>query len=199
MLMRLAIALLTAVIVSGCTTPVEGPVVNGYLCCSLRTDGASMSDYNDDSRGTRLLQPGTPARITAYTNRSFTVDVDGTPQKFRNDYSRDIRPLPFAHRYVVTQDPKPRIAAFPPAYRNAIAAGKVALGMTREQVLMALAYPITSDTAALDATTWHYWRNANSAYQVNFDAQGRVESVSGHPIAVSRALSAATAEASATP
>ncbi|MDQ0085669.1 Beta-barrel assembly machine subunit BamE [Variovorax sp. YR752] len=201
MLKRLAAAALLAATVVPVSvvhaqrpSPPPGPLVSGFLCCNMRTYGDSISDINYDEQGTRIVAVGTPARITAYDFRWFSLDLAGKPQRIKNDYSRNI-PLPaFAQRYVVTEDPKQKMAAFPPAVRDAILAGKVMPGMTREQVLMAIAYPVASENPSLDAPVWRYWRDSWSEFQVQFDEKGLVKAVVGDPVALSRVLAAAPAQ-----
>ena len=197
-----AAALLAAIVVPATVTvahaqrpsPPPGPMINGYLCCNMRTYGDSISDINYDEQGTSIVAVGTPARITAYDFRWFNLDLAGKPQRIKNDYSRNI-PLPaFAQRYVVTEDPKQKMAAFAPAVRDAILAVKVMPGMTREQVLMAIGYPVASENPSLDAPVWRYWRDSWSEFQVQFDERGLVKTVVGDPVALSRVLAAAPAQ-----
>jgi hypothetical protein len=49
--------------------------------------------------------------------------------------------------------------------------------MTREQVLLAIAYPIADETPDLKSAVWKYWRNSSYEYDVKFDEQGRVKDV----------------------
>lgn len=198
MLKRLAAAaLLAATAVSAPVvhaqrpTPPAGPMVDGYLCCNMRSYGSVISDINYDEQGTRIVPVGTPARITAYDFRFFKLELGGKPQRINNDYSRNITLVEFAQRYVVAEDPKQKMAAFAAPVREAIAAGKLMPGMTREQVLMAIGYPIASENPALDAPTWRYWRDSWSEYQVNFDDKGLVKSVIGDPVSLARVLAAA--------
>ena len=195
MFKRLAAAALLAATVLPATvvhaqrpSPPQGPMLSGYLCCNMRTYGNSISDINYDEQGTSIVAVGTPARITAYDFRWFEADLAGKPQRIKNDYSRNITLADFAKRYVVTEDPKQKMAAFPPAVRDAIVAGKVAPGMTREQVLMAIGYPVAGENPSLDALTWRYWRDSWSEYQVTFDDKGLVKTVAGNPVALSRVL-----------
>jgi hypothetical protein len=195
MLKRLAAAALLAATVLPATVvhaqrPAvpQGPMTNGYLCCNMRTYGSSISDINYDEQGTSIVAVGTPTRITDYNMRWFEASIAGKPQKIKNDYSRSI-PMPaFAQRYVVTEDPKQKMAAFAPAIRDAILAAKVMPGMTREQVLMAIGYPVAGENPSLDAPMWRYWRDSWSEYQVTFDEKGLVKSVIGDPVALSRVL-----------
>lgn len=168
--------------------PPAGPLIGGYLCCNMRSYGDSISDINYDEQGTRIVAVGTPARITAYDFRWFNLELGGKPQRIKNDYSRDIAMPAFAQRYVVTEDPRLKMASFPPAVRDAILAVKVAPGMTREQVLMAIGYPVASENPSLDAPVWRYWRDSWSEFQVSFDAQGLVKTVVGDPVTLSRML-----------
>lgn len=176
-------------------SPPPGPMINGYLCCNMRTYGDSISDINYDEQGTRIVAVGTPARITGYDFRFFNLYLGGKPQRIKNDYSRTLTLPEFAHRYVVTTDPKQKMATFAPAIRDAILAVKVMPGMTREQVLMAIGYPVTSENPSLDAPTWRYWRDSWSEFQVQFDAQGLVKTVVGDPVALSRMLASPAAAA----
>lgn len=178
-------------------SPPPGPLINGFLCCNMRTYGDSISDINYDEQGTQIVAVGTPARITGYDFRYFSLQLGGKPQRIKNDYSRNITLHQFAQRYVVTTDPIQKMAAFAPAVRDAIMAGKVMPGMTREQVLMAIAYPVGSENPSLDAPTWRYWRDSWSEFQVQFDDKGLVKTVVGDPVALSRVLAtpvAATAQ-----
>jgi hypothetical protein len=193
MLKRLAAAaLLAATAVSAPVahaqrpSPPQGPMTDGYLCCNMRSYGSAISDINYDEQGTHVVAVGTPARITAYDFRFFKLDLAGKPQRINNDYSRNITLIDFAKRYVVAEDPKQKIAAFPGPVRDAILAGKVMPGMTREQVLMAIGYPIASETPNLEAPTWRYWRDSWSEYQVSFDDQGLVKAVVGDPVSLAR-------------
>ncbi|SCX61290.1 outer membrane protein assembly factor BamE [Variovorax sp. EL159] len=202
MLKRLAAAALLAATALPATivhaqrpSPPPGPMLDGFLCCNMRTYGESISDINYDEQGTRIVAVGTTARITGYDFRWFSLDLGGKPQRIKNDYSRNITLPEFAQRYVVTTDPKQKMAAFAPAVRDAILAAKVMPGMTREQVLMAIGYPVASENPSLDAPTWRYWRDSWSEFQVNFDDKGLVKTVVGDAVALSRVLAASAAPA----
>lgn len=75
---------------------------------------------------------------------------DGGKQAIGNDYSHDIPIAAFMERYVLEQDPKAKTAAFPPKIRQAIESARVMPGMTREQVFMAVGYPVSSENPTLD-------------------------------------------------
>ena len=162
-----------------------GPMTSGYLCCNLRSYGNTVSDVNYDE-ATLPLAVGTPAQITGYDYRWFEANVGGRPQRFKNDYSRDL-PIPaFAQRYIVTEDPRLKLAGFEPKLRDAILAGRLLPGMTRDQVVMTLGWPISSENPRFEATTWRYWLSAFGEYQVAFDAEGKLRNVTGDASALDR-------------
>ncbi|WP_213959697.1 cell envelope protein SmpA [Variovorax sp. dw_954] len=185
MLQRLALAAAFAIAVPFSAAHAQrpasppGPLVAGYLCCNMYTYGRQMGDANYRETGTSLVPVGTPAQVTSYDFRFVDTMVGGKPQRLKNDYSRDIRMPEFAGRYIVQEDPKLRIAGFEPQVREAIQAAKVTEGMTREQVIMAVSWPITSENPRLEADVWRYWIDSWSEYQVSFDKAGKVKSVTG--------------------
>jgi hypothetical protein len=161
-------------------TATPAPLFEGYLCCNLRSDGRWISDSNYAESGKFVIPAGTPVAVLAYGR--YRVDVDFGPataqkQALGNDYSRDLAMPTFARRYVVAQNPADKLASYPPRVQSAITSARVARGMTREQVLMALGYPITSETPHLDANMWRYWLWSFSEFKVFFNQQGEVSGV----------------------
>ena len=141
----------------------------GFLCCNMRSDGSWISDANYAENGKRIVPLGTPMTVTGYGRYRVYVDLGGKKQSIGNDYSRDLDLLTFAKRYLVTEDPKAKLATFPPKVRQAIENAQVMKGMTREQVFMAVGYPISSENPRLDARVLRYWLSSFSEFQVIFD------------------------------
>lgn len=154
---------------------------DGYLCCNMRTDGSWISDANYAESGKRLVPVGTPARVTGHGRYRVNVLIDDKRQSIGNDYSRDLDLDTFARRYVVKEDPTPKIAGYPAKVREAIKQAKVSPGMTREQVLMALGYPMSSENPDLNANLWRFWLSSFAEFQVQFDATGRVAEITTDP------------------
>ncbi|MDM0038283.1 hypothetical protein QTH89_17775 [Variovorax sp. J22G21] len=157
------------------------PTYDGYLCCNVRSDGSWISDSNYAESGKRVIPVGTPTRVTGYGRSRVQVEINGAKQAIGNDYSRDLDLGTFAKRWVVTEDPSAKIAKFPPKIRDAIKSARIAKGMTREQVAMAVGYPISSENPNLDAPTWRMWLGSFSEFQVQFDRSGRVSEVTTDP------------------
>lgn len=154
---------------------------DGYLCCNMRTDGSWISDGNYADSGTRVMPAGTPVKITGYGRYRVRVQIGSSQQTIGNDYSRDLDLDTFARRYVVADDPAPRIATWPDKVQAAVKQSLVTPGMTREQVIVSLGYPMSSENPDLDAPLWRYWLDSFTEFQVEFDAQGRVTGVVADP------------------
>ena len=166
--------------VLACTAHAQAPY-DGYLCCNLRSDGSWMSDSNYAENGKRVVPVGTPVKVMGYGRSRVNVLINGAKQDIGNDYSRDLDLGAFARRWVVTEDPTAKIAKYPPKVREAIKTARITKGMTREQVAMAVGYPISSENPTLDAPVWRMWLGSFSEFQVLFDGAGRVRDVTTDP------------------
>lgn len=60
-----------------------------------------------------------------------------------------------------------------------IRVGRLAVGMSRDAVIMAYGYPPTHRTATLEAATWTYWKSRFANFQIQFDDKGRVAFIEG--------------------
>jgi hypothetical protein len=160
----LVTALLT---VSAAICAEEKPV--GFLCCNMRTDGSWISDINYDENGKHLIAVGTPVKVTGYGRYRVKIEIDGKKQEIGNDYSRDLSLDEFAKRYVVAENPAGKISTFPKKVQDAIASARLTKGMTREQVLMSVGYPISSENHSLDAKVWHFWLSSFQEFRAKFD------------------------------
>jgi len=149
----------------------------GFLCCNMRSDGSWISDINYDENGKQVIAVGTPVKVTGYGRNRVKIEVNGKSQAIGNDYSRDLSLEVFAKRYVVADDPKAKIAGYPKKIQDAIASARIVIGMTREQVLMSVGYPVSSENHNLDEKTWRFWLSSFAEFHVNFDDGGKVSGV----------------------
>lgn len=175
MKLRLALAgLLAAAPLAALAQPLPAP---GYLCCNLRTDGSWISDINYAENGKRVIPLGTPVKATGYGRYRVYVELPDGKQAIGNDYSRDLALPEFAQRYIVATDPRQKLAGLSPKMRKAIETGRVMPGMTREHVLMAVGYPVSSENPHLDAKVWRFWLSSFAEFQVVFGADDRVREI----------------------
>ena len=60
--------------------------------------------------------------------------------------------------------------------------------MTREQVMMSVGYPVSSENHNLEDKTWRFWLSSFQEFRVRFDDGGRVVAVEGDGDAKSKVL-----------
>ena len=150
----------------------------GFVCCNLHYDGDWISDNNYAELP--ILAAGTPVTVMGYGKNRANIDVDGKPMRLGHDEGRAQETLDdWVNKLVTNEDPRPRIASYPASVQAAIRAGKVMLGMTREQALVAVGYPLPTVNQSLDTPVWRLWNSRRGEYQLNFGADGRVTSITG--------------------
>ena len=154
---------------------------DGFLCCNMRTDGKWISDINYAESGKRVVPAGTPIKALEYGRYRVYVNLPGGKQAIGNDYSRELDMTTFAKRYIVAEDPGKKIASYPATVRRAIEAAQVQPGMTREQVLMSVGYPVSSENPNLSAKTWRFWLSSFAEFQVGFGADDKVKEIVTDP------------------
>ena len=160
---------------------------DGFLCCNYRHDPDWMSDSN--YAGRPVMAVGTPVRIVDYGRNRVITEMNGKKIGIGNEYSRSLSNLEFARRMVVREDPKLKIASYPARIQQAIGAQRLVPGMTKEQVLMSIGYPITSENPTLDAPVWRYWLSSFEEFQVIWD-KDVVSRVTGPSGTVARVFTA---------
>ncbi len=146
-------------------------LVSGFLCCNVRTDGSWVSDSNYRENAKKVIPVGTPVKITSFGRYRFGMDVEGyeKTQYLGNDYSRSIGDKALAKRYVVQEDPRTKLSGYPANIQAAINASQLLVGMSQEQVVMAIGWPIADENTNLDARIWRYWLTSFEEYQIEFD------------------------------
>jgi len=178
----LGILVATAVIlVTGCEavpgrqSDAAQPLFSGYTCCNLHYDGDWISDANWSSLP--MIPAGANIRVLGYGRYRVKADIDGHGVELGLDYGRQQSLEAWARKLVVEEDPRPKIARMPTPIRDAIRAGKVAIGMTKAEVIMSLGYPPAHQTPNLDWPQWKYWHTSFGSYLVVWDDAGRVKDV----------------------
>jgi hypothetical protein len=145
---------------------------NGFLCCNMRTDGSWISDINYLDEGKTMIPAGTPVTQTGYGKNRVHVTINGRRQEIGNDYSRSLSLEAFAKRYIVDQDPLARLKTYPAKIQEAIGTARLTGGMNREQVIMAVGYPVSDENPTLESKTWRYWLNSFAEFDAIFDDNG---------------------------
>jgi hypothetical protein len=152
-------------------------LISGFLCCNMHSDGQEISDISIGGPEQHVVPIGSPIRATSYSKHRVKVVVENKNQTLLNDYSRDLPIEQFTRRYIVPDDPAVKIKSFPQNIQYAIAAGHLVKGMTREQVLMSVGYPASSEVPNLTSNEWLFWVTDKVQYRVKFDGQERLADV----------------------
>jgi hypothetical protein len=150
----------------------------GYACCVLHYS----KDWIDDGNYAELpfIAAGTPIEVVGYGSNRAQIKVEGKPMRLGHQYGREQEAFDaWVRKIVINDDPRPKIASFAPTVQEAIRLGKVMIGMTREQCIIAVGYPLTSENVTLDAPSWRMWRSSGGEYQLNFSRDGHLTSVTG--------------------
>ncbi|HSY06018.1 MAG TPA: hypothetical protein VK803_08725 [Steroidobacteraceae bacterium] len=156
----------------------QTPPFQGFACCNLHYDGRAISDTN--YAGLPMIPAGTPIEVVSYDKHKANIKVDGKPLQLSQDKSAEIVALgTWVNQVVRKDDPRPHIRTYPAAVQEAIREGKVTLGMTREQAIVAVGYPLPNETITLDAPVWRIYHARREPFDLNFKADGALGSVSG--------------------
>jgi len=145
---------------------------SSFLCCNMRTDGSWISDINYADTGKTMIPAGTPLTMDGYGKHRVHLTINGRRQDIGNDYSRNMSLDAFAKRYIVDQDPLIKLKGYPKKIQEAIGTARLTRGMTREQVLMAVGYPVYDENPTLESNTWRYWLTSFEEFDAIFDDKG---------------------------
>lgn len=152
----------------------------GFACCNLHVEKDWISDGNYALLP--MIAAGTPVKLLSLGRHKAHALIDGRKMRFGHDYGRDQESLEqWLAKIVTSEDPRTRLAGFPADVQAAIKAGKVMVGMTREQAIMSIGYPLTSETPSLDSPVWRHWVSSFEEYQLIWGKDGRISEISGDP------------------
>lgn len=187
-LVFITIILLNSMIIAGCgSTRISGnsneniPLISGYTCCNLRSEGDWISELNYIKWG--MIPLGTPASVTEYGRYRSHVNLGGKPMRIGQDYTRNSLSLEqYIRRIIVPDNPNIKLATFPKEVQNAIKLGKVMKGMTKEQVIMSVGYPLTEENPTMDAPLWRMWIDSFSEYQLLWNENGQIKDIVTDPV-----------------
>lgn len=187
----IAALILSSVIVMGCESPGgkmgssdkdAAPAISGYTCCNLRHEGGGDWISELSYVGWKMIPLGTPASVVSYGRYRAHIDLGGKPMRLGQDYTRDALTLEqYVRRVIVSEDPKIKLATYPKQIQDAIKLSKVMNGMTKEQVIMSVGYPLTQENPDMNAPLWRMWIDSFSEYQLMWDGNGRVKDIMANP------------------
>lgn len=175
----------TTCLIAGCAASRLEPQVSGYACCNLRANHGWISSNN--VQGGDLIPLGEAIKLSSIKRQYYVYGTVGEQEfGFRDDSAKtQAETLQWVRRIVVAEDPRAKMSEWPVAVRAAIGAARVFVGMTREQVAMALGYPSPNDTRDLSAAMWRYWTPAEDLpVDLQFGDDGKLVALVGKMSAV---------------
>jgi hypothetical protein len=184
---RCAGVILLALLVA-CSAPHPRPTTEpagrmAYTCCTLSFDlGRYASDANYQYQTYReavVLPVGTRVRVTEDHGDMLEFEPEGMTDGFRLAFKFGKARMAAADWFrlvLVDDDPRRALARLPPDTAAAIADGRLAPGMTKQEAIMARGYPPFHRTPGIDADEWLYYPSPGFVDRVTF-ADGRIASV----------------------
>lgn len=186
----IVILMLGSMLITGCSSiGMQGnnneniSLISGYTCCNLRHEDGGDWISELTYIQWKMIPLGTPASVTEYGRLRAHVNLGGKPMRLGQDYTRKSLSLEqYVKRIIVPEDPNIKLATFPMEIQNAIKLGKVMNGMTKEQVIMSVGYPLTDENPTMDAPFWRMWIDSFSEYQLLWNENGQVKDIVANPI-----------------
>lgn len=177
MLMVAALGIVMGALALAADRPTPSFPRKGFACCTLHYEKDWISDGNYAILPS--IPPGTPITVLRYARHHAYVEINGRKMRLGHDYGREQESLDqWVHKIVADTDPTAKIAGYPPDVQAAIHQGRVMTGMTREQAIIAIGFPLTSETAALDSPLWRHWVSSFEEYHLLWGADGLIREIS---------------------
>lgn len=155
------------------------PVVrSGYACCNLHYSGDLIGDAN--SAQLPFIPVGTPVTVRRVETARAELEIEGKAMQIVLDGGRPgATAQMWVDKLVITDDPRLRLERYPANVRNAIRAGQVMKGMSREQVTMALGHAQTEPARPGVGSQSRYWWTSFVPFYVHWAKNGTVARVEG--------------------
>lgn len=148
----------------------------GYTCCNFHHEDDWISDTNYATLP--MIPLGTPAKVVSYGRYRVHTEMGGKKMRLGLDYGRKQQSLQeWAAKMIVPDDPKVKLATYPPQVQDAIKRGQLSVGMTKEQVIMSVGYPLANENPSMDASVWRMWVSSFGEYQLLWDREGKVKEI----------------------
>lgn len=148
-----------------------------YTCCNFHHDSEGwISDANWIDQP--FVPAGTPLRVYEVGSDRAKAMVDGKLMWLGLDYGRKQQSMQqMIGKLTSAEDPKARFSAWPAEIQAAVRAGKLLIGMTKEQATVAIGYPRTDITSSLDLPRWRYRTQRDVEFALVWDAEQRLGAV----------------------
>ncbi len=152
---------------------VEGNTVHTQLNFWVFEGEHETTNYRMGS----MIPVNSEVRIVDTTGRTITGEVTDSGQRFTIINVAEYTKKDLEGIYDRYFDATPRsLDGFSADEREAIEAGKIEEGMSKDAVLVARGYPPAHRTASTEVNSWRYWKGRHNTMVVQFE-DGRVASI----------------------
>jgi hypothetical protein len=149
---------------------------SSFTTTNLRYDG----DWINEASLPNLpfVPVGSRLKVVDFGSNRVSVLIDGRKMRLGVEWTRGQETIQqFVARVTSKEDPRTTIGTYPERARNAIRAGRVFAGMTKDQVLMSLGRPRIDYTPTLNQNEWKYDVPEQGELFVVFDDAGLLKEV----------------------
>jgi hypothetical protein len=144
----------------------------GYTASTMRVQKVRTQMHINDALWKELptlIPIGEPITYSHKVRHYHHVDIKGSEYLIVNDYSRTLSDKDFIARFISVTNPLNELAKLPSAMQANIKSGKISLGMSKAQVLMAFGHPAADDVKNIEANSWKYWIGSFDSMDVEFE------------------------------
>lgn len=149
-----------------------------FIKTNLRYEGDWINEASLPHQA--FVPVGARLKVLDYGSNRASVLIDGRKMRLGLDWTRGKETIQqFVARVTGEEDPRATIAAYPERVRNAIRAGRVFPGMTKDQVLVSLGRPRIDLTPTLNEKEWTFEVPEQGELFIVFDEAGLLKEVDG--------------------
>ena len=149
--------------------PVSKPVAGGAYFTRVNFYQEENLSYGTNYGVGSLVPVNTAVTVVSLKGDRLVLQVTATGQKITvENISKHTKKTGAEVASLLLSEKKTDLGALPKPLANAIAAGTLRRGMTREQVLLTRGYPPSHKTPSLEGDSWLFWRNRFASDAVVF-------------------------------
>ena len=151
---------------------------SAFIKTNLRYEGDWINEASLPNQA--FVPVGSRLKVLDYGSNRASVLIDGRKMRLGLDWTRGKETIQqFVARVTGEEDPRTTIATYPERVRNAIRAGRVFPGMTKDQVLVSLGRPRLDLTPTLSEKEWAFEVPEQGELFMVFDEAGLLKEVDG--------------------
>lgn len=152
-----------------------------FACCNLHFNKrhyASDANYSY-APDPQVVPAGTPVWVTRDNEEDLHLLANGQGEELELAFkfgTSHMTPEQYFRTVLLESDPRGTLAAIPSDVAPAIRDGRLVVGMTKAEAIVARGYPPFHRTAGTDADVWTYYEDPDQVDVVQF-VDGRISTI----------------------